>query len=81
MKKVLYYLKPYIPRMSLGLLIKFTGTVMDLLLPWILSYLIDDVVPLESIPLILLWGGAHHQHRGQPDGLLGGAAYHRSDAP
>ena len=58
MKTVLYYLKPYIPRMSLGLLIKFTGTVMDLLLPWILSYLIDDVVPLESIPLILFWGGA-----------------------
>lgn len=58
MKKVLFYLKPYIPRMSLGLVIKFIGTVMDLLLPWILSYLIDDVVPLESIPLILLWGGA-----------------------
>ena len=30
---------------------------MDLLLPWILSYMIDDVVPQERISLILLWGG------------------------
>ena len=50
------YLRPYIPRMSAGLIIKFTGTIMDLLLPWILSYLIDDVVPKGSLSLILWWG-------------------------
>lgn len=59
MKKIFsVYLRPYIPRMSVGLLIKFTGTIMDLLLPWILSYLIDDIVPRNNFPLILWWGGA-----------------------
>ena len=43
---------------SLGLAIKFTGTIMDLLLPWILSYMIDDVVPLKEVPRIVFWGGA-----------------------
>ncbi len=58
MRKILQYLKPHVPRMSVGLTIKFIGTIMDLLLPWILAYMIDDVVPLRSVPLILWWGGA-----------------------
>ena len=58
MRKVFQYLKPHVPRMSVGLFIKFVGTIMDLLLPWILAYMIDDVVPLRSVPLILWWGGA-----------------------
>ena len=58
MKKVFEYLRPHLPRMTLGIIIKFIGTIMDLLLPWILSYMIDDVVPLKQINLIVLWGGA-----------------------
>lgn len=58
MKRVFPYLQPYLPRISLGLIIKFIGTIMDLLLPWILSYMIDDVVPLKNVPRIVLWGGA-----------------------
>ena len=56
MKKVFFYLKPYLGRMSLGLTIKFTGTIMDLLLPWILSYLIDEIIPKKNISLVLLYG-------------------------
>lgn len=44
--------------MSVGLLIKFTGTIMDLALPWILSYMIDDIVPLKDVGLIFIWGTA-----------------------
>ena len=58
MKRIFPYLRPYLPRISLGLAIKFTGTIMDLLLPWILSYMIDDVVPLKEVPRIVFWGGA-----------------------
>lgn len=58
MRKVFEYLKPYLPRMSVGLLIKFTGTIMDLALPWILSYMIDDIVPLKDAGLIFIWGTA-----------------------
>lgn len=56
MKKIFSYLKPYIFRMVVGLIIKLTGTIAELLLPWILSYIIDDVIPLKSIKLIALWG-------------------------
>lgn len=38
-------------------LIKFTGTIMDLALPWCLAYMIDDVVPLKDREQIYLWGG------------------------
>lgn len=57
MRKILSYLKPYISRMLAGLTIKFTGTIMDLLLPWILSYTIDDIVPLGDVTLVFIWGG------------------------
>lgn len=43
--------------MGIGLLIKFTGTIMDLALPWCLAYMIDDVVPLKDRGQIYLWGG------------------------
>ncbi|HIX78130.1 MAG TPA: ABC transporter ATP-binding protein/permease [Candidatus Fusicatenibacter merdavium] len=56
MKKVFYYLRPHVPRMILGVTIKFTGTIMDLFLPWILSYLIDVIVPKENMAEILLYG-------------------------
>lgn len=58
MKKIFSYLKPYVFRMIIGLIIKLTGTIAELLLPWILSYIIDDIIPLKSIKLISLWGGA-----------------------
>jgi len=56
MGKILTYVKPYIPRMVLGLIIKFTGTIMDLLLPWILSYTIDEIVPQKNVSLVFIWG-------------------------
>lgn len=57
MKKVLtFYLKPYYLRMAGGFVIKFIGTIMDLLIPWILAYMIDEVVPTKSIHLVFLWG-------------------------
>lgn len=58
MKTIFRYLTPFIPRMSLGLTIKFIGAVMDLLLPWILSYMIDEVAPTKDMGLVALWGGA-----------------------
>ena len=57
MRRILSYIRPYLRRMGLGLLIKFTGTIMDLALPWCLAYMIDDVVPLKDRGQIYLWGG------------------------
>lgn len=57
MKKIVsYYLKPYYLRMAVGFLIKFTGTLMDLFLPWTLAYMIDTVIPANQRPEIFLWG-------------------------
>lgn len=56
MKKVFLYLRPHVPRMILGVTIKFTGTIMDLFLPWILSYMIDVIVPKKDMTEILLYG-------------------------
>jgi len=50
------YVRPYLKRMSLGLLIKFTGTIMDLFLPYILAHIIDEIVPLKDMALVLRWG-------------------------
>ena len=59
MKKIVsYYLKPYYLQMGIGFLIKFIGSIMDLLLPWILAYMIDTVIPLKDKGSIYLWGGA-----------------------
>jgi len=54
---VLKYLRPHIPRMILGFLIKFTGTIVELALPMILSFMIDDVVPKGDRNAIFMWGG------------------------
>ncbi len=51
------YLRPYYLRMALGFLIKFSGTLLDLFLPWTLAYMIDTVVPAGEKGQILLWGG------------------------
>ncbi len=56
MKHVFLYLRPYVLKMLLGFLIKFTGTIMDLCLPWILAYVIDNVIPLGKIGPVIWWG-------------------------
>ena len=57
MKTIINYLKPRAPVMGLGLVIKFSGTAVELLLPWMLSVILDDFVPREDIHGIILWGG------------------------
>lgn len=57
MKIILQYLKPFSKRMTVGFCIKVTGTLVELLLPYILSHILKDVVVTQSIPSILYWGG------------------------
>lgn len=54
---IMRYLKPYFPRMGVGFLIKFIGTVMDLCIPYILAYIIDTVILTRDRRLIFGWGG------------------------
>ena len=57
MNLMLKYLKPFYKRMSIGLSIKVVGTLIELVLPYILSYILKSVVERESVGLIVLWGG------------------------
>lgn len=56
MKRLLKYLRPFLPRMSLGFLIKVIGTLVELAIPWILSYIIDDIIPLGEMRPVIFWG-------------------------
>ncbi len=56
MRTLFKYLKPYLGRMSLGFIIKVSGTLAELMLPYILSYILKNVVSYGSIKMILLWG-------------------------
>lgn len=56
MKRLAVYLKPFLPRMSVGFAIKIGGTLVELVIPWILSYIIDDLIPLGSIQPVCVWG-------------------------
>ncbi len=57
MNFLISYVRPYFGRMAVGVSIKFLGTIMDLLLPWILAYIIDSVIPLRQVQQVYLWGG------------------------
>lgn len=57
MTLLIRYLKPLWKRMLFGFSVKFTGTIMDLFLPWILAYMIDVIVPTGNISRVILWGG------------------------
>ena len=56
MKYLLTYIKPFYRRMARGLTIKVFGTLIELLIPYILSYIIDEVVPQGSVVNIVFWG-------------------------
>ena len=58
MKTIITYLRPFYKRMSLGLMIKIAGTLVELALPYILSHILENVVVRQEIKLIILWGGA-----------------------
>ena len=39
----------------MGVFIKFFGTIMELMIPWILSYILDNVVPTKDRRMIFFW--------------------------
>lgn len=57
MKRLAAYLKPFLKRMGLGFFIKAGGTLLELAIPWLLSYIIDDVIPLGEMGQVF-WFGA-----------------------
>ena len=57
MKTVLKFLKDFYGRMTVGFIIKTIGTLAELMIPFILSHILEDVIERE-LRDILFWGGA-----------------------
>ncbi len=56
MKTVIRYLKPFARKMSFGFCIKVCATLSELMLPYLLSYILKDVIS-RSMGDIFFWGG------------------------
>ena len=57
MRTIGRYLKPYVTRMCLQLLVKLGGTVVELFLPSMLSIILDEYVPAGNMRGVWLTGG------------------------
>lgn len=56
MRRLMGYLKPYLPKMGVQFVIKTVGTVVELFLPWMLSKILDSFAPAGQLDMIYLWG-------------------------
>lgn len=71
--------------MTVGVISKFLGTITELLIPWMLSYILDNIVPLKDTRRVLIWGvymticailALVMNIYANPRGLLGGKGHH-----
>ena len=56
MKHILLYLQPFKKRMAIGFSIKVTGTLAELVLPMLLSFILENVIKRESVSQIIIYG-------------------------
>ena len=56
MKWIFTYLKPLRARICLGLLIKITGSLAELMIPFLLSYILENIIIKNDIGSILFFG-------------------------
>ena len=56
MKFLWRYVRVHLKRISLGMTLKLSATMAELLIPYVMEHLIDRVVPGRQIPPVLLWG-------------------------
>ena len=55
MRLILRQMGVYAHRIALSMSIKLLGAMTELMIPYILEHLIDEVVPLGKLSLVLLW--------------------------
>ncbi len=56
MKFLFGYLKKYRFIMAFGMAVKLSAAVAELMLPYVLEHLVDDVAPQQNAGLVLMWG-------------------------
>ena len=50
------YMSPYKKRIAINAIIKVIATIFEVVLPVILAHIVDDIVPLRSTNLVVVWG-------------------------
>ncbi len=56
MRFIFSYLKKYRVVMGITVLIKLSAAIAELLLPYVLEHLVDDVAPMKNVQKIVFWG-------------------------
>lgn len=56
MKCILQYMKVYFKTILLGVTIKFFGTFLEFMIPYVLEHLLDNVVPTKQLRTVFIWG-------------------------
>lgn len=56
MKFIFSYVKKHIRLVAFGMVIKILGSLLDLLIPYIMEHLIDEVVPTKDMKMVVFWG-------------------------
>ncbi len=56
MKFILSYMKKTWLFILITMVIKFIGTFLELLIPYVLEYIIDSVAPRKSLEMVIAWG-------------------------
>ncbi len=56
MRKILSYLKPFKMRLILGVSVKTIGTLAELLLPYILTYILDNAIATLEVKKVVSYG-------------------------
>ena len=57
MKWIFTHLKPLRARIAKGVTLKFIGTLAELFIPFLLSYILENVIETNNVQKILLFGG------------------------
>ena len=56
MKRILLYLKPFRLRMLVGFIVKVTGTMAELILPYILTHILENVIVEQNVARVVYYG-------------------------
>ncbi len=57
MRRIFLYLRPFRFRMLIGFIIKVTGTMAELVLPYILTYILENVITELNVGKVIAYGG------------------------
>ena len=57
MKRLMKYIRPYVGMIILAMAIKLLGAGLELLIPYLMEIILDDIVPARQQGKIFLYGG------------------------